>query len=74
LGSIATHNIDSISCHAAQGAKASKARAAILIVSATNKKVLALAPWVVWQHITLIPFVVMLPMEPRQVKQEMLYS
>jgi hypothetical protein len=47
LGSMTTHCIDYISCHAAQGAKASKSRAAILIVSVTNKKVLALAPWVV---------------------------
>jgi hypothetical protein len=71
---MATHNIDSICCHAAQGANTSKATGAILIVSVTNKKVLALAPWAVWQHITLIPFVVMLPREARQVKQQVLYT
>jgi hypothetical protein len=34
----------------------------------------ALAPWAVWQHIALIPLVVMLPKEPRQVKQQVLFA
>jgi hypothetical protein len=42
--------------------------------SVTNINVLTLAPWEVLQHITLIPFVVMLTKEPIQVKQQVLFT